>query len=172
MKNIQLTSSYGKPIFSSTVTVPESYVFEKHIDSFIKESGASVRVVGNIPTDTNFSQVSNKLSPGEKYQVAVVPIIQYIGHCQQCLNHLKMEKDLLFFGTQGLVLFKQQHPLQIPFGRLISFDEKESLYHNGSIEQLYYMQRDGSVSYTEFSNINFWSSLSSRGQYLLLFYKL
>lgn len=172
MENIQFNSPYGKVIFSSTITVPKEYVFEKHIDSFVQDSGTSIHVVGDLPTDKNFSQVSNRLSPGETYQVEIVPIVDYISHCQHCLDQLKTEKNLLFLGTQGLVLFKQQHPSELPYGRLISFDEKEHLFHNGTIEQLYYMQRSSSGFYTEFSSINFWSSLGSRGLYLLLFYKL
>ncbi len=159
-------SKYGKPIFQSTITVPGDYVFEKHIDTFIKDAGSSIRMFGDSLNDENYSRVSNQLKPGETYQVEIVPIVEYIANCQQCLNDLKEEKGLIFFGAQGLVLFKQKHPTELPKGYLFSFDQKENLFHNGNTEELPYMY------YSEFSSINFWSSLSSRGQYLLLFYKI
>ncbi len=168
MSNLPSTR-YGKTKFQGVLRVPADYVFGKDIDTFLKDSGESVHLFGTAVSDTNFSSVSNRFSPGETYRVEVVPIIEYMIHCQRCLEDLNKEKDLLFFGAQGLVLFAQYYPYEIPKGHLLSFDLTERLFHNGSVEQLPYMYRG--EERIEFSTINFWSSLGSRSYSVLLFYK-
>lgn len=168
MRHLRFNGRYGTPAFSATVTVPQDYIFENSIDNFIIGSGNSIRSHPSI-SDSNFVRVSNKFIPGETYIVETVAITEYVENCQHCLADLNKEEDILFFGAQGLVLFNQQISWWTPKGKLLSFDQKENLFYNGQIEQVPYMSKVGDI--LEFSTINFWSSLGSRGSHLLLFYK-
>ena len=170
MKNSLSTSKYGPIVHSGTITVPHDYTFGIHIDSFIKSEGKNLKVLGNAISDKNYIQASNKFCPVKIYYYEVLPVIEYIDNCQQCLNDLLKESELLFFGAQGLCMYKQHihYPLS---GKLLSFDKKDNLFKNQNCEKLPYMQHcsDGT---TEFSTINFWSSIGSKGNNLLLYYEL
>ena len=161
---------YGPAFFSGEVITPLDYNFETHIDDFIKKSGKNLSENGQL-CDANFANVSNKLVPGKKYRTEIVPIIEYIGHCQQCLNDLLTLRGIKLFGTQGLVLFKQQHPHRIPKGNVLSFDRRKNLYLPGIDREVVPYMRFASDGITGFSYIHFWSSLSSQGQYVLVFFE-
>ncbi len=172
-------TNYGKSIFTKEITIPNDYVFENYLDSFFKDSNRkySSRF---LLTDENFKNVSTVMLPGEKYQVSLFPIINYISHCQHCINDLLM-KNISFVGAQGLVLFDQLFEKYRPFsfswipdsGRIISFDKKENLFYDNSlqIEKVPYLECRKNT-FEKFSTFNFWSSLSSQGEYLLIFEKI
>jgi hypothetical protein len=168
MRHLRFDGRYGTPVFSTTLTVPQDYIFENSIDNFIASSGGSIRSHPSI-SDSNFARVSNKFIPGETYNLETVAITEYIENCQRCLADLNKEENILFFGAQGLVLFRQQLSWWPPKGKLLSFDQKENLFHNNQVEQVPYMSKESDT--LEFSTINFWSSLGSKSNHLLLFYK-
>lgn len=166
---MKFNSYFGTETFCGTLKIPLDYCFENHVNSFI-QNHTGLHLIDKEITDKNFEKVSKKLIPGERYQVKIVPIVHYIDNCQQCVNELK-DENVAFVGIQGLVLFNQMFPSLLPEnGKLISFDVKENLHHNGTSEQVPYMQRcDDEFELIELSAINFFSSLSSRGNSLLLF---
>lgn len=160
---------YGKTIFNSNILVPNNYIFENHIDSFLKIKKETDKKISHYICDKNFSKASHRFIPGKEYIVEVVPIIQYISHCEEVLSDL-IDSDVFLVGAQGLVLFKEQFPDCLPFkDHLFSFDKKESLFKNEFEYQVPYMY--DFTGGCEFSTINFWSSLSSDGNYLLCFYE-
>lgn len=171
-------TNYGKPIFTAEITIPDDYVFENHLDSFFKDSNKKHPSGDNfLITDENFKKVSNVMKSGEKYRTMLVPIKDYISHCQHCVEDLT-KAGISFFGAQGLALFCQKvftgRYTWVPDCKIISFDKRESLfYQKGSeIEQLpyaYYRNNEGIV---EYGTKNFWSSLPSRGVCLLIFEKV
>jgi len=172
MKNSLNGGKYGLAVCNGTITVPDDYKFENHIDGFLRHEDLNLKMLGRqIITDKNYARASNKFCPGKTYYFEIVPIIEYIGHCRQCLNDILNKKEILLFGAQGLALFNQLKNHWIPDeGQLLSFDKEENLFKDEYCEQLPYMQRcsNGAI---EFATINFWSSLGSRGYYLLLYYE-
>lgn len=167
--------TYGESIFTAEFTVPKDYNFESYLDSFFKDSNKKYPSGDNFEiTDENFKKVSNIMKPGETYKVKLIPIQDYVPHCQHCVEDLT-KAGISFFGAQGLVLFCQKiftgNYSWVPNCRIISFDKRENLYHNTSVEQLPYANyKNGSI--VEFSTINFWSSLPSKGVSLLIFEKI
>jgi hypothetical protein len=164
-------SAYGSVVFSANITIPNTYDFENQTTTFIRESIELLTIYGPPLNDEQWSRVSTRLAPGEHYRVEVVPIEQYISNCQQCLNDLKQEDNIAFVGMQGLILFTALFPKQVPQGHLLSFDLKEHLHKDEHCEKVPYMYATRNGKF-ELSTINFWSSLGSRGYYVLLFYKI
>lgn len=183
MTFLQSKRPFAEPLMSGFVTVPEEYCFENNIDNFIKDADTSIHFVGHRWSDSRFSNVSHRPEPGKQYKYEILPIVEYISHCNECLRKLK-EKKVLLMGAHGLLLFFYQIKAErrsVPLNtQIFSFDEKKGLYHDGHCEQVPYLYypfhpelRDDPVygKYKlEVSTINFWSSLPSKGASVLCFY--
>ncbi|MFA6919575.1 MAG: hypothetical protein WC264_00800 [Candidatus Paceibacterota bacterium] len=167
--NAQDTLHFGQSVDEFEFTIPTDYDHKKQIDKFTKQvkNSKGTDYYNNDINSKNFSKTSNKLIPGKTYKVKIFPILDTV-KSEDCLAFLKQQNAFLV-GAQGLTLLQSMKNDKFPLGtRIVSFDEKESLWKDD----------DGNfrVPYIHhLSNGNWWFALGNfnytlgKERYLLCF---
>lgn len=110
------------------LTVPEDYKHESQLASFKKKHRKEFYGYNDNITDENFARVTNKLIPGETYEVKIFGISQPVSS-EDCLALLKMQPRMMLVGAQGISLVRQLKKEEFPVGKwVISLDNKDALW--------------------------------------------
>lgn len=113
------------------ITVPTDYDHANQLTVFTKKYRKQFEDFDKAVTDENFANVSDKLTPGEKYKFKIWGI-RYSIHSQMCLEFLK-DNNALLVGAQGLSLVYQEKREELPPQKwTASFDEKSRLWEYNS----------------------------------------
>jgi hypothetical protein len=158
------------PEKSIEIVIPDRYSQNIQLGSFgetIRKNKHTYYFNPNLK-DVNFMKTSQKLKPGESYEVKFFKVIQNIPIIE-CLNFMKSQGALMT-GAQGLTLLFEMYKYIIPSsGWVVSIDEKITLWKDdqGFAKVLAIGKRsDGDVT---FELIDFDGNLS-RGDCFMCFF--
>lgn len=115
-----------------TIVVPKKYKHEGAIAAFQKKHRSSFYSWSEAINDTNFSNPSRVLEPGDKLRVRIFK--QNVGGTTTSEERLEFLKGLpgaVLVGAQGAALVFDQKGAKLPRGYWhLSFDEKERLWED------------------------------------------
>lgn len=137
---LQFTETAPNPKFKliadlGVITVPKNYRHPIRLDTFMTKHRSKFSYVdecmdGAGIADENFSQVSTKLSPGQKLVVKIfISVDKYISH-KECMEFLN-NQNCVFVGAQGATLvFEQKRSLLKGLAKQLAVaDESGNDYH-------------------------------------------
>lgn len=117
-----------KLLKSFELTVPEDYVHETQLASFSGNHRKEFYGYNDNITDENFAGVTDKLIPGETYELKIFGINQPVSS-EDCLALLKMQPRIRLVGAQGASLARQLKKEEFPVDKgVISLDNKDALW--------------------------------------------
>lgn len=108
--------------------VPEDYKHATQLASFKKKYRKEFYGYNDNITDENFAIVTDKLMPGETYELKIFGINQPVSS-EDCLALLKMQPRIRLVGAQGISLVRQLKKEEFPVSKwVISLDNKDALW--------------------------------------------
>ncbi len=118
---------FGLLVDLGVITVADDYNHATALKTFMSKNCQRFHSVSDNITDTNFSNPTRILKPGDKLHVrAFEPIVNRIT-TEECVRFLVAQKAI-FTGAQGLCPLFEQKGDQLPRGFNMSFDEEKHLF--------------------------------------------
>jgi hypothetical protein len=137
----------GQPII---LTVPADYNHTTWLKTFSEKNHAELDWYHPGITDANFSHVTTKLVPGQKFVVKIFRVRTVEASSKHALAFLR-RKNAVLVGAQGLALLFDQAKDRLPKGLgYVSLDKKGALwkgYHGYRVMPYMVVRRDGSFSF-------------------------
>lgn len=124
-QHVIITKLFGAPSKRFTITVPMDYNHDAQIDTFIKQR--KITSYHSDLTSKNFANATNKLEPGQTYDVEIIPILSVATRKEYMMFH--HNRKHLLVGPQGLTLVYQLKKDELPKDkRIFSLDEDDALF--------------------------------------------